>query len=129
MKKLTLLLSLALVAGLVYAQAPPPPPQPPQDQQPMAQQPQDQPAGKTEMTKQVEAEIIAVDTTKKTLTIKRAGEPDNQTVNVEGKAVAALKDVRTGQKYTLVCKNDTSGGVKSVVDIKTGPSTKPEEPR
>jgi hypothetical protein len=125
MKKLLLSLSLLLAASLAYAQAPPPPPP-----QPM---PPDQPAGRADMadkndaTQQVEAEIVSVDTTKKTVTIKSDPGAASETLPVEGKAATALKDVKTGQKYTLVCKNDTMGGTKKVVDIKT--SSAKSEPR
>jgi len=122
MKKLMLSLSLLLVAGLVYAQAPPPPPPQPA--------PPDQPPGRVDRpqnddTQQVEAEIVSVDTTKKTVTIKSAPGAESETLPVEGKAETVLKDVKTGQKYTLVCKNDTTGANKKVVDIKTTSS----EPR
>jgi hypothetical protein len=124
MKKLMLSLSLLLVASLVYAQAPPPaPPQP---------VPPDQPAGRVDRpqnddTQQVEAEIVSVDTTKKTVTIKSDPGAAPETLPVEGKAETALKDIKTGQKYTLVCKNDTTGANKKVVDIKSTSSK--SEPR
>jgi hypothetical protein len=116
MKKLIVSLSLLLAAGLVYAQAPPPPPEP---------QPPDQPPGrsdradKSDMTQQVEAEVVSVDADKKTVTIKSDAGTSPETLPVEGKAASALKDVKPGQKYTLVCKNDSTGGKKKVVDIKT----------
>jgi hypothetical protein len=109
MRKLTLLLSLLLAAGLVYAQAPPP----------------DAPAAKGEpsMTKaekneQVEAEIVSVDPTAKTVTFKKDMAAEPMTLPVEGKAVSALKDVQSGQKYKLVCKKDTAGAPTSIVEIK-----------
>jgi protein-disulfide isomerase len=108
MKKLSLLLSLLLAAGLVYAQAPYPP----------ADQPATAKADKAEKTQQVEAEVVAVDTTAKTITIKKDMAAEPQTLPVEGKAVTALKDVTAGQKYRLFCKNDTAGMIKTVVDIK-----------
>jgi hypothetical protein len=120
MKKLTLLLSLILAAGLVYAQAPPYP----QPEQPAAKA--DPPTAKAEKTQQVEAEVVAVDTTAKTITFKKDMSAEPQTLPVEGKAETALKDVMTGQKYKLVCKNDTTGMPKSIVDIKK-PAGKPQE--
>jgi hypothetical protein len=107
MKKLSLLLSLLLAAGLVYAQTPE---QPPAKAEPST--------AKAEKTQQVEAEVVAVDVTAKTITIKKDMAAEPQTLPVEGKAVSALKDVTTGQKYRLVCKNDTAGMAKTVVDIK-----------
>ena len=112
MKKLALLLSLMLAAGLVYAQKP----AYPQPEQPAAKA--DKPMAKAEKSEQIEAEVVAVDTTAKTITFKKEMATDPQTLPVEGKAEAALKDVMTGQKYKLVCKNDTSGSPKSIVDIK-----------
>ena len=60
---------------------------------------------------------MAVDAEKKTLTLK--GEMQNQTVPVEGKAVAALKTVKAGDKLTLTCKDNDKGEHQTVVDIKT----------
>jgi protein-disulfide isomerase len=115
MKKITLVLSFLLAAGLVYAQDPP--------SQPMPEKAP--PAVKSEKTQKVEAEVVSVDAAAKTLTFKSSPSDQPQTAPVEGKAVTALKDVMTGQKYTLYCKKDTSGNVQSIVDIKK-PATKPE---
>jgi hypothetical protein len=121
MKKLILALSLLLVASLVYAQAPPAPPQP---------QPPNQPPGRVDRPQgddiqQVEAEIVSVDTTKKTVTIKSDTGAAPETLPVAGKAETALKDIKTGQKYTLFCKNDTTGANRKVVDIKTTSNSEP----
>lgn len=67
-------------------------------------------------THDVEAEIVAVDETAKTLTIK--GSPDNKTVPVEGKALATLKAHKAGDKVTLVCRDNDKGEHQSVVGIK-----------
>jgi len=111
MKKLALVFSLLVVAGLVYAQTPPYP----QEQPPAKADPG---MAKSEKTQQVEAEVVSVDATAKTITFKKDMGAEPQTLPVEGKALTALKDVMTGQKYRLVCKNDTAGGPKSIVDIK-----------
>ena len=107
MKKLAMAFALMLVAGLVYAQDPP-------------GQPPDTPsaAAYAKKTQQISAEVVTVDAVKKTLTIKAEGLPEDQTLPVEGKALVSLKTVKAGEKYTLLCKNDAAGKLKSVVEIK-----------
>lgn len=109
MKKFALLLSFAFVASAAVAQEPLPAPE-------AAKPATAAKAQAAVKTHDVQAEIISVDAEKKTLTLK--GEKENQTVPVEGKAVAALKDVKAGSKLTLVCKDDANGMHQSVVDIK-----------
>jgi hypothetical protein len=67
-------------------------------------------------THDVEAEIVAIDETAKTLTIK--GSPDNKTVPVEGKALATLKTHKAGDKVTLVCRDNEKGEHQAVMAIK-----------
>jgi len=74
-------------------------------------------------THDVEAEIVAVDATAKTITIK--GDPDNKTVPVEGKALASLKTQKAGDKVTLVCRDNDKGEHQAVVAIK---AAKPAAP-
>jgi hypothetical protein len=104
MKKLALLLSFAFVAGVAGAQETKP------------ANPDKMAAMAAEKTHDVKAEVVAFDAAKSTLTIK--GEKENQTVPVEGKALAALKDVKPGAKLTLVCKDDGAGAHQTVVDVK-----------
>ena len=66
-------------------------------------------------THDVEAEIVAIDATAKTITIK--GNPDN-TVPVEGRALTALKGHKAGDKVTLVCRDNEKGEHLGVVGIK-----------
>lgn len=114
MKKFALLLSFAFVAGVAGAQ-----------DADSAQANKAHAAKTTEVAKtaaavkthDVQAEVVSFDAAKNTLTIK--GEKENMTVPVEGKAIAALKDVKAGAKLTLVCKDDEKGAHKSVVDVKT----------
>jgi hypothetical protein len=106
MKKLALLLSFAFVAGVASAQ----------ETKTAASDPDKASAMAAEKTHEVKAEVVAFDAMKNTLTIK--GEKDNKTVPVEGKAVAALKDVKPGAKLTLVCKDDSAGMHQAVVDVK-----------
>jgi hypothetical protein len=112
MKKLALLFALVFAAGVAVA-----------DEKPAAAAPKAPTAASGEKaaatpakTHEVEAEIVAVDAAKHTLTLK--GETENKTVPVEGKAVAALKDVKVGSKVTLTCKDDDKGAHQAVVAIK-----------
>lgn len=109
MKKFALLMSFALVAGVAGAQETAKPAEAAKPATAMK-------AHAAAKTHDVQAEVVSVDVEKKTLTLK--GEKDNMTVPVEGKAVAALKDVKAGSKLTLTCKDDASGAHKAVVDIK-----------
>jgi hypothetical protein len=67
-------------------------------------------------THEVEAEVVSVDTTKNTLTIKT--ETGQSTTPVEGPAIAEAKVVKPGQKVTLVCRDGENGEHKGVVGIK-----------
>ena len=104
MKKLALLCSFAFVAGVAGAQETKP------------ANPEKVAAMAAEKTHEVKAEVVSFDAVKSTLTIK--GDKENKTVPVEGKAMAALKDVKPGAKLTLVCKDDAAGMHQSVVDVK-----------
>ena len=76
-------------------------------------------------THEVDAEIVSVDSLKNTVTIKTA-KGDSTTAQVEGKAQASLKDLKPGQKVTLVCRDDDKGEHKAVTDIKTTLTTTSE---
>jgi hypothetical protein len=113
MKKFALLLSFVFVAGVAFAQQPAPAPE-------TGKAPAVAKTAETAKTAaknhDVQAEIVSVDVEKNTLTIK--GEKENKTVPVEGKAVAALKTVKAGDKLTLTCKDNEKGEHQAVVDIK-----------
>lgn len=113
MKKLALLFAAVFVAGVAVA-----------DDKPVAPNAasHSDKAAASAKTHEVEAEIVAVDAVKNTLTLK--GETENKTVPVEGKAVASLKDVKVGSKVTLTCKDDEKGAHKAVVGIKAAPVAK-----
>lgn len=120
MKKLAMLLSFALVAAVAGAQdSKPAPAAKPAVKPAPAAKPAATPAP---MTHEVTAEVVSFDAAKSTLTIKadtdKKGVMTDKTVPVEGKAVAALKNVKAGTKMTLVCKDDASGAHQSVVDAK-----------
>jgi len=66
---------------------------------------------------EVEAEVVSVDSVKNTVTIKTT--KGESTAPVEGKAQISLKDLKPGQKVTVVCRDDDMGAHKAVTDIKT----------
>ena len=72
------------------------------------------PAAAAAKTHVVEAEVVATDTTAKTLTIK--GEP-NKTVAVDATAVGSLKDLKSGDKVKLTCRDNASGEHEAIVKI------------
>ena len=73
-------------------------------------------------THKVEAEVVSTDLAAKTITIK--GEGENKTVPVEGKAVAALKNVKAGEKLTLTCRDNEKGEHQAVVAMMKTPAVK-----
>ena len=105
MKKLALLLPLMLVAGVAFAQQTP--------KSDTAAKTQQAVAGKTH---QVTAEVVSIDTEKHTITLK--GDTANNTAPVEGKALAALKTVKPGEKVTVTCRDNDKGEHQAVTEIK-----------
>ena len=105
MKKLaTLLCAVALVAvANLAAQA--------DEAKPAAAPAQ---ATAAEKTHTVEAEVVSADATAKTLTIK--GEP-NKTVTVDAAAVGSLKDLKSGDKVKLTCRDNDKGEHQAVTKI------------
>jgi len=103
MKNLVLLLSLALVASTASAAT-------------------------ATKTHHVAAEVVSADTTKNTLTIM-AEDGSEKTAPVEGKALAALKTVKPGEKVTLTCRDNDKGEHQAVTDIHPAkaPAAKPVE--
>jgi len=69
-------------------------------------------------THEVSAEIVSVDAVAKTVTIK--GEKENKTVPVDEKAVASIKNLKPGQKVTLVCRDNDKGEHEVVTAVKVG---------
>jgi len=67
-----------------------------------------------EKTHVVEAEVVSVDATAKTLTIK--GDP-NKTVAVDASAVGSLKDLKSGDKVKLTCRDNEKGEHQAVTKI------------
>ena len=123
MKKFALMFALVGIAGIAAAQDTKPV-TPAQDTKAVAPAKDAQPAkveaikAETAATKthEVEAEIVSYDAAKKTLTIK--GTPDNKTVPVEAKAVAAVKDLKAGEKVTLLCHDNDKGEHTGVAGVK-----------
>lgn len=114
MKKFALMFALVGVAAISAAQ----------DTKPVAPAKAEKvqaPAAKTEAalttkTHEVEAEIVSFDATAKTVTIK--GSPDNKTVPVDAKAVASVKELKAGDKVTLLCRDDEKGAHQAVAGVK-----------
>jgi len=96
MKKLALVVAILFVAGLALAQA----------GEAVA-------AGKDH---DVTAEVVAVDLTANTVTIK-AEKGENKTVPVKGKAIEDLKTVKAGDKVVLTCHDNEKGEHEAVVGI------------
>ena len=112
MKKFALLLSLVFVAGVVAARA---------DEAKPAAKPAakavaaEKAAPAAAKSHDVTAEVVSVDSAKNTITLK--GEKENHTAPVEGKAVAALKTVKAGDKVTVTCRDNEKGEHQAVTAI------------
>ena len=106
MKKLALLCTFLLSAVVTFAQQPAPPP----SEGGLAQQP----SLGTEKTasKQITGQVVSVDATSKTITLKKDGSMDpaaSTTLPVDTAAVNTLKTLIPGEKVKLMCKTDNSG--------------------
>jgi len=66
-------------------------------------------------THQVEAEVVSVDATAKTLTIK--GDPKNKTVTVDATATDTLGSLKAGDKVKLTCRDSATGEHQAVTKI------------
>ena len=119
MKKLAMMFALIGIAGIASAQdaAPVTPAKDTKAVAP-AQATKVEATAKAEAAKthEVEAEIVSYDAAKKTLTIK--GTPDNKTVPVEAKAVASVKNLKAGEKVTLLCHDNDKGEHEGVAGVK-----------
>jgi hypothetical protein len=71
----------------------------------------------------VEAEVVSTDVAAKTITIK-SDTGENKTAPVEGKAVAALKSAKAGEKWTLTCRDNEAGEHQAVVAMMKTPAAK-----
>ncbi|HYO46345.1 MAG TPA: hypothetical protein VEY33_06605 [Gemmatimonadota bacterium] len=69
-------------------------------------------------THEVEAEIVSYDATAKTLTIK--GTPDNKIVPVDANGVASVKELKAGDKVTLLCRDNEKGEHQAIAGVKPG---------
>jgi hypothetical protein len=74
------------------------------------------------LTHDVTAEVVSADVTKKEITLKD-DKGDSHTAPVEGKAIAELKTVKTGEKVTVTCRDNEKGEHQAVTSIKPAPAT------
>ena len=116
MKKLAMLIALVFVAGIAAAQDT-------KTAAPAKDAPKATQA--TAKTHEVEAEVVSYDTAKKTLTIK--GDPENKMVPVDAKAEASVKDLKAGQKVTLICRDNEKGEHQAVAGVKEAKTAAPEK--
>ena len=75
-------------------------------------------------THKVEAEVVSTDIAAKTITLKGENGAENKTAPVEGKAIAELKTVKAGEKYTLTCRDNEAGEHQAVTNIMKVPAAK-----
>jgi len=120
MKKSALLLSLVFAAGVAAAdQTPKTDAAKPEAKTTASEKAVKAPA----KTHDVTAELVSVDTEKNTVTIK--GESENHTAPVEGKAIAALKTAKAGQKYVFTCRDNEKGEHQAITAISEAKEAKP----
>ncbi|MGH9795827.1 MAG: hypothetical protein ACRD5G_13740 [Candidatus Acidiferrales bacterium] len=105
MKRLTLLLSVLLVTGLVFAAG-------------QAAQQQEQ-QGKSH---KVKAEVVSTDATNNTLTFKMT-DGQEMTSPVQDQAQQQLASLSPGDKVTLTCQDDANGEHRAIVAIQKAPAT------
>jgi hypothetical protein len=115
MKKFALLLSVVFAAGLAVAQE--------QKEAPTTTTTTTTTTTKTPVIKlhDVNAEFVSADAAKKTITIK-AEDGSEKTAPVEGKAVASLKGLKSGEKIIVTCRDNEKGEHQAVTAIKPAPA-------
>jgi len=125
MKKAALLLSFVFVAGVAGAHETPKA----SDAKAPAAAAESKATASTHAAKaavkthKVEAEVVSTDAAAKTITLKsETGE--NKTAPVEGKAIAELKTVKAGEKYTLTCRDNEAGEHQAITNIAKAPAVK-----
>lgn len=125
MKKVALLLSFVFVAGVAVAHEAAKASDAKMPAKAEAKATATHTAAKPAMkTHKVEAEVVSTDVAAKTITLKGENGAENKTAPVEGKAVAALKTVKAGEKYTLTCRDNEAGEHQAVVAIMKAPAAK-----
>jgi hypothetical protein len=124
MKKLALPLALVLAtASFAAAQAPAP-------EAPKPPAPAATPATKPAKSHKVEAEIVAADIEKKTVTFKTAA--GEKSAPVGPLAMYRLKKVKAGDKVTLTCKDGATPeecAEVSFIKVPEPPAAAPEAPK
>ncbi len=124
MKKVALLISIVFAAGVAMAQDAAKATDAKVPAKAEAKATTAAPAKPAMKLHKVEAEVVSTDAAAKTITIKGENGAENKTAPVEGKAVAALKNVKAGEKYTLTCRDNEAGEHQAVVAIMKTPAAK-----
>jgi hypothetical protein len=108
MKRFAMLLSFALVAGVAVAD----------EAKPAADS--KAAAAKTEAvakTHDVNVQFVSSDAAKSTITVKGEDGKEN-TVPVEGKALASLKTLKANEKITVTCRDNDKGEHQAITAVK-----------
>ena len=124
MKKFALLLSFVFAAGVAAAHASDAAKAPASAEAKSTAATHTKAAKATVKTHKVEAEVVSTDPAAKTITLKGENGAENKTAPVEGKAIAELKTVKAGEKYTLTCRDNEAGEHQAVVNIAKIPAVK-----
>lgn len=122
MKKFALLLSFVFAAGVAVAHETTAAKAPAKAEAKATTATHTHAAKASTKTHKVEAEVVSTDLAAKTITIK--ADPENKTAPVEGKAVAALKNVKPGEMWTLTCRDNEKGEHQAVIAMTKAPAVK-----
>jgi hypothetical protein len=76
-------------------------------------------------THEIPAEFVAYSDATQTLTVTIKGSPENKTLPVDAMAVPAVKNLRAGQKVTLVCRDNEKGEHQAVAGVMVNPAKAP----
>ena len=129
MKKLALVLSLGLVSGVAFAEETKKaePAKPAETAKAAQTSKAAETAKKAEPAKatEISGEVVSVNVEKKSLTFKT--EKGEMTWPAEGKAEAALKTVKAGEKVTIAYRANEKGEPQAATDIQAAHAAKHHE--
>lgn len=74
-------------------------------------------------THQVSGEVVSVDSTGKTVTLKTA-EGQTSTLAVEGAALKRLANLKAGETITATCRDNEKGEHQAIVNFRPGAARK-----